>query len=381
MKTAKLLLVVIGLALAGGPALAQQPSELTEDERKAKAADYYNQAQDAFDHERYEDSVTLFRLADQYFPAAVIDYNIAKSYERMSSYPEALKYYESYLTRYQAEQGNLPPDAVDVQKTIEFLKQMIKPDVPEVLIDSEPSGANVYLMSKDKVVGQTPHKIKLEPGSYKLFLTSKGFRDLDTTIQVAGSDPLSFMFRLDKVIDVGTLEVKMNIKDASIFIDGQAIGLTPLPPIKNIGTGEHQVVVKKERYTDFRQMVKIERDGSVAVSGSIYLRDPPASWRGWIGWSSTVLGILAIGGGVTAYFFAEQEYNTTDTFKELEMYQNIGYGAGGGLIGVGFSLLIWEWVRDVVDEGDLIEQVRANPNAPAWIAGNPAPAAHTFTWR
>jgi tetratricopeptide (TPR) repeat protein len=371
------LAVVLALVLAAPLARAQE-EPLTEDQKKEKAASYYGDAQKAFDEEKYEDALTLFRMADKLLPAPVVDYNIAKCYERLSRYEEALKYYQSYLKRYKEVNYQDPPDVKDVSKTIEFLNKMIHKESPEITITSDPAGAEVYFTEgqEHKLKGSTPFVSRLDKGEYPIKLVFKGFHDLTTTLSVSGEEKREFTFRLDKVLNIGALEVKPNVKNARIYLDGKVVGLSPLPAIKNLESGEHQVFVEKERYTDFRAMVKVETNQSAKVDISLKLVNPPSTWRSYLGWSSIVLGVLSAGAGIAFWQLGEREYNfnrykneTYSTFKQYKFYQNLGYGLGGGLAGVGLSLLIWEWVRPVVDENDLIRPTETSSNSAAPLVG------------
>jgi len=351
-------MVLLGLALLV-PVLARaqapDPSTMTENERKAKAAQYYQDAQQAFDDERYEEAVTLFRMADRMMPAPVIDFNIAKAYERQSRYEDAIKAYESYLKRYQDANGVQPPDGVDVQKTVAFLKQLTKKELPEVLIESDPPGANVYLNDPDraKILGQTPYTARLAKGAYAVTLTAPGYEDVSKTIDISAEAPAKFLFKLDKIVNVGTLDVGVNVKGARIYIDGKVVGLSPLPPTK-VEPGERQVVVEKEQYTTYRAMAKVETNQTTSVAVKLYLEHTPSSWRSYVGWPLVSVGILGIGAGIAFWQLADREFNTTDKFKQYQLFQNLGYGVGGGLIGAGFGFLIWEWTRSAVAEGDTV---------------------------
>jgi len=366
-------LVILVLALGLAPtARAQSPQGLDEEARKAKAADYYAEAQAAFDGERYEEAITLFRLADRFYPSPVIDYNIAKAYERLSRYEDAIAAYESYLSRYQKERGVEPPDSLDVKKTLAFLKQLARKEVPEVTIDSDPPGANVHINDRGTIVGQTPFVSRLEKGSYEITLTIDGYRDLTKIVEVTAEAPARFLFRLDKIQTVGTLDVAVTVKDARIHVDGKVVGLSPLPPLVNTEFGERQIVVEKEGYGSFRAMANVRANETTRVLVDLSLEDKPSSFRSYLGWPLVVTGVLGMGAGITFWQLADREWNTTQTFRDYRLYQNLGYGLGGGLIAAGFGLLIWEWTRDAVDEDDLLP---ADKSAPAATLLRRAPLA------
>ena len=64
----------------------------------------------------------------------------------------------------------------------------------------------------------------------------------------------------------------------------------------------------------------------------------------------------------------------------MELLQNLGYGVGGGLIGLGISLLIWEAVTDAVDENDLISFGAGGPTGvmPTGVSVSPLSGGGVF---
>lgn len=353
---ASLGLLLLGLCLVGPISASAQEAELAlpDEVKKERAKAYYKDAQAAYDAGRYEDAVTLFRLADTMSPAPVIAYNIASAYERLSRYEDAIAYFEGYLRRHKKEFAEPPSDEKDVRGRITMMRKLLQKEAPDVTIDSVPSGANVYFGDKTKLVGQTPYKVKLKKGEYRVFVSMADYGETEQIVKVKGNEPLSFVFRLEKLLHAGVLDVSVNVKDARIYVDGKVIGLSPLPPMKGTPTGKHQLVVEKDRYGSYRAMVLVREGKTTSVTAEIHLENPPSTWRAGLGWTSVGLGLASIGGGFVAYYLADQEFNNTDKFDRLVMYQDMGYGIGGGLVGLGFTFLIWEWARDVVDSKDLV---------------------------
>ena len=106
--------------------------------------------------------------------------------------------------------------------------------------------------------------------------------------------------------------------------------------------------MERDGYTRFSSQIKVEKGRLARVDAHLVQTEHNSSWRSPLGWTMNVLGLLAIGGGVTAYFFAEEEFNDTSKFKDLALYEKLGYGIGGGLLAVGTSLIIWDKARDVI---------------------------------
>ena len=88
--------------------------------------------------------------------------------------------------------------------------------------------------------------------------------------------------------------------------------------------------------------IDLKANQTVTVFANLFLVDPPATWKEPLGWTSFSLGLVLLAGGVTGHFFAKDEFQGSKTFEEYELYQNLGYGIGGGLIGLGLLFIIWE---------------------------------------
>lgn len=117
-----------------------------------------------------------------------------------------------------------------------------------VEIASVPEGANVRI--KKKVLGQTPMRIELKPGEYKIKLGKKGFQKhvFDVKTPKDASQPVKLSHTLKPLMQ--TLTVKSTPKGASVYVDGTL--LKDKTPLKHKMTVEtHSVRLALEGYEDF----------------------------------------------------------------------------------------------------------------------------------
>lgn len=94
--------------------------------------------------------------------------------------------YEDYI-----ETINLAPGEV------RQLNITMKPISSEVMIDSRPQGASVYINGKYQ--GVTPITLYLSEGKYSLLLSMNGYNDLKTEIVVKPRDKVSYIFTLTPI--------------------------------------------------------------------------------------------------------------------------------------------------------------------------------------
>jgi tetratricopeptide (TPR) repeat protein len=98
------------LALALSSLVAAQ-----EDPDVAAARRHFVKAKAELAKGNYKSALKEFLVARQIKPLPDLDYDVARCYDAMERYPEAIAEYQKYLT-------HSPPDAGDVQKRIQTLK-------------------------------------------------------------------------------------------------------------------------------------------------------------------------------------------------------------------------------------------------------------------
>jgi len=103
----------------------------------------------------------------------------------------------------------------------------------------------------------------LRPGNYRVVAEKAGYRKLEKDIEVGRDAEAIFRFALEKLPGLLSVSTKPDVA-ASVLVDGQGVGSTPLPPIE-LSAGEHEVVVRAERYREFQTRVVIEGQGAFAT--------------------------------------------------------------------------------------------------------------------
>ncbi len=122
-----------------------------------------------------------------------------------------------------------------------------------VFIDAQPVGSIVEILSPTAIkIG--PRYLVLE-GEYEISVSAPGYYDIDTTVTVGDAQAQTFQIQLLPL--PGYLNLGSNTEAATVFIDGEEIGLTPLSNIE-LAAGEHEVLVSKDRYEPIQQLIEIE---------------------------------------------------------------------------------------------------------------------------
>ncbi len=300
----------------------------------------------------YAEAASKFQQSILVFPMTDVYYNLAYCYEQVGNWKGCVDNYQAYLTRYRKDNdGADPAEIISIKRSIEKCRETAQ---PPITIESTPAGAQVAIGTKDKLLGVTPLTKKLEPGTYKIYISKSGYKSVETQVVVQPKQEGRFLFDLQQVVNSGTVRIGVNVREATIYINGKNYGLSPYMETPELPIGSHQIVVKKDRYDTIRASFAITQGATTELKYNMVLLDPEPSWRSYLGWACVSIGLVGVAGGVVVSRFAEDEFNDTPKFEDLTLAQNVGYGAGGGLIGVGTMLLIWEAFTESVDTRDLI---------------------------
>ncbi len=95
----------------------------------------------------------------------------------------------------------------------------------------------------------------LRPGEYRVVADKAGYRQLTETFTVARDGDDTFRFEMRK--KPGRLQLETDPAEATVLIDGEMVGKTPLTPIE-LEPGEHRLTVRAPRHQAAEHTVSIE---------------------------------------------------------------------------------------------------------------------------
>lgn len=263
----------------------------------------------------YEGAIEAFKAAFDAKPVAGALFNIAKSYEKMTRYEEAIDFYQQYI-----DLDPKAPDRGDVEETINRLKKTIRERYQELSVSSDPPGADIYLDDRNTgLQGQTNYRFKVTPGPHTLYLDLNGYEPTKRDFIMPDDKPLALDFKLKKLENVGYLEIKVDQDGARIFVDGAIVGLSPYKVKKALPEGEHQVQVEQPGYLRWSQSVNVAREETTAVE--VILQKPAAGLEDETlsKWGRDLLLIGLIGGtlGVVGPYGYQKLILRRDPFSQL----------------------------------------------------------------
>ena len=128
-----------------------------------------------------------------------------------------------------------------------------------ILLDSEPSGASVYI--NNEFVGNTPlNNYKQSYGTYQYRLESPNYHPATGTIELNAG---RFEQRISLKPAFGSISVKANVIGARILLDGKPTGKNSPATLTEIPSGSHTITLQLDKYAPQQQDVVVE-DGQTA---------------------------------------------------------------------------------------------------------------------
>lgn len=270
----------------------------------------------AFRKGDYEGAIAAFKAAYDIKPTSGALFNIAKSYERMGRFEEAVEYLQQYL--------DVDPNATDranIEENIRRLKRSIRDRFQELSVSSDPPGADIYLDDRTTgLQGQTNYRMKVKPGPHTIYLDLNGYEPYQTDFVMPDDKPLALEFKLKKLTNVGFAEFKINVDGARIFVDGAIVGLSPFTQPKALPAGKHQLTVEASGFPRYTQAFVVNRGktSNVDVKLEEYVEPIKDETLSKLGRSFFMIGLFGGGlgyGGPWLY----QEY-----LRKRPLYENVG---------------------------------------------------------
>lgn len=248
----------------------------------------------AFARGDYDAAIQEFKAGFEIKPTSAVLFNIAKSYERLARYEEAIDFYKQYL-----DLDPNSPDRADVEEQIRRLQKSIRERFQELSVSSNPPGADIYLDDRNTgLQGQTNFRFKTQPGPHTLYLDLNGYEPVKRDFVMPDDKPLALEFELKKLENVGYLTINVNVDGARIFIDGAIVGLSPYKQQKALTAGEHQVQIEARNYPRYTQAFTIARDQTLPLNIQLEEYDEPVKDETLEKWGRNLILIGVIGGGL-----------------------------------------------------------------------------------
>jgi hypothetical protein len=390
--------VLVALLLAllvAGPAHATDPL--------AEAARYFAQGNAAYDEGRYEEAVRMFRVCLALAPElAGPQRRLGQALKRLGRCDEALDHYLAYLQ--QKPTGSYADEIrAEMAQCVETAAPA--PGTPRPGVAG--SGTLVLVLGIDGAsvrvdgapVGSSPlPPLSLPAGPHTIEVQAAGFVDAVRTIELTGGEELELAISLEQQPEPpppppppppsgpATLQLSTIPAGARVLLDGQLVGLSPVP-ILALEPGNHGLQVTKPGFLPEQRVLEakpgaalvlelklVRSDSARAVATAGPLPGEPAgqlglptvvapdsrpaavgrqgpslgTWTAFVA-GGTLLATGAILGGVAisrASGYDSGGENTDrralkDSGEKLALAADLTGGTGLALLGLGVGLYFW----------------------------------------
>lgn len=246
MRTA-VVVCCLGLALT---ALAAPPSD---------ADRLFREGVGLFNKKKFAEAARSFEAAFEATPNPAYLFNAATAYDKAGKLPEALRLYQKF-----AVTTDNPVRIRQAKDAIRDLEAVLAKTLGHLTVEVEPQGAFLFL-DGDPAPIQTPFERWLPPGSHTLNLKMLGHVERKETLDLAVGELKTLRLRLAPIVLTGRAEVGSTPEGATVFIDGEKRGVTPLS-LADVPVGTHRLRLEQVGFVALEQDLVVEKDGDVRVA-------------------------------------------------------------------------------------------------------------------
>ncbi len=220
--------------------------------------------------QRWAEALAHFDRSLEARPTAVAHYNRALCLTRLERLDEALRAFEGYLRRYGAE--------LDGRRRAEVSAEISRLEgrVGRVLL-LMPEGAEATLLVDGEAAGSLPRAepLLLLPGVHTLEVRGEGGgAPLRLTLSVTAGRTETVRVELPEAPDVGGLELRVRPVGATVLVDGEPVGTSPLDGPVLAAAGPRRVEARRAGYDPAHAEVTVRAGERVLVELTLARADP-----------------------------------------------------------------------------------------------------------
>ena len=218
---------------------------------KAEAAHRFDRALKLFESGDNAGALAEFKRIYDITPEPVVLYNIGLVYAALSRPVDAVDALEPLVNG-----GKLQPAQLErAKQTLEDQKARIG----RLTVSTKPAETRIEVDNIE--VAKTPlaAKIRVSEGTHVIGAVAEGYAPARKEIVVAGNSDASLTFELipTQGKEPANLNVKTRISGAQIFLDGQAVGQTPLATSITTAAGHHVVELRRAGYVTAHKAIDV----------------------------------------------------------------------------------------------------------------------------
>lgn len=257
-STSNFLALLVAVTLTFGLTVSHLPVANAQDPApegeaalsEGEIADLLDQANSEARKRRYRKAIPLYKKVLQATPSgnANVYYNLAEIKKFLDDCSEARILYRRYL-----EISPKSPDAKAVKKAIKACK-LSRSGKLKVSVDGPD---NLVIILGGIPISTKPNvEVEVRPGKYDLIVRADEYKTFRSKVEVLSRDDRSVDVKLQKRTFFGKLTINVDKKGATVSVDGESIGVSPVETQK-IEAGKHRVDIKLAGHYDWVRNVVV----------------------------------------------------------------------------------------------------------------------------
>lgn len=226
------------LLLLATAVIIATPSVATADDGQEEARALFMEGREFYSAGQYMEAAEKFIASYEVSGRSELFFHIGQAYRRAEALAEA----EDYLQRYLSELPDAP-NADEVVESIIDIQQARAARIATVRVVTQPEGADVFVDDEVDPRCQSPCNIDLDPGTYRLRATRRGFLPNSTEVELAPRQRRDARFSLEEIPPSAELNVRTDINGAVLMANGQRHSLPTTRPIE-LDAGTHDITIQ-----------------------------------------------------------------------------------------------------------------------------------------
>jgi outer membrane receptor protein involved in Fe transport len=233
------------------------PSFALADDLADEADLQFQLGADAYQRGDHRAALQHFLASNRLVANKNVLFNIARAYEKLGRYPEAHRYFSLALG---AETEAAARDRI--QKELDQLANRVL----VLEIRTNPPGATLYVNRKDLGPrGESPRKLGLAPGRYKIIAEKPGYRSAEITVGPGRVGEVKRV-ELELIAILGSVRIEGPARGAEVHLDEEAAKASCTVPCSlRVAPGRHVLYLTKPGHRTSAVPVSVRANAELTV--------------------------------------------------------------------------------------------------------------------
>jgi hypothetical protein len=235
--------LALGFALLASSSLATAQTELS-------AREHFDRGVAASRQGDLIRALAHFEKAQTLAPNPTVLYNLGQTYTALGRPVDALRVLESYL-----EAGGASGNS-ERRREVEELVRKNEQRVGTLVLELDPVDAAVAIDGANAVPNRAG-EVRAALGRRLVTATHEGYRALVMPAEVKSGEPIRLRIALEPLLSQPNafLDLSCPTPDVAVFVDGGAVGRSPLRAPVRVASGGHRVRFERRGYATFESEV------------------------------------------------------------------------------------------------------------------------------